>query len=107
MKALLSVYDKTGVVDVARQLAALGCELISTGGTAAALREAGLTVAEVSDLTGFPEILDGRVKTLHPAIHAGLLARRDLPEHVAELEKHGIAPIDVVVSNLYPFLETL
>jgi phosphoribosylaminoimidazolecarboxamide formyltransferase/IMP cyclohydrolase len=107
VKALLSVYDKTGVLDVARQLAELGCELISTGGTAATLRDGGLIVTEVSELTGFPEILDGRVKTLHPVIHAGLLARRDVEEHMAQLERHGIAPVDVVISNLYPFLETL
>jgi len=105
-RALLSVSDKTGIVDFARQLAALGWELVSTGGTARALREAGLAPVEVSDVTGFPEMLDGRVKTLHPAVHGGLLARRDLPEHMHALEEHEIAPIDLVVVNLYPFRET-
>src|SRR5437868_6861578 len=106
MRALLSVSDKTGLVEFARGLTALGAELISTGGTARVLREAGLAVADVSDVTGFPEMLDGRVKTLHPAVHGGLLARRDVPEHMAAIAQHGIAPIDVVVVNLYPFRET-
>ncbi len=102
-RALLSVWDKTGIVDAGRRLSAAGLELVATGGTSRALREAGLSVIEVSDLTGFPEILDGRVKTLHPAIHAGLLARRDSPEHMHTIQAHGIDTIDVLVSNLYPF----
>jgi len=106
-KVLISVSDKTGVVDFARQLIALGFEVLSTGGTSKALREAGLAVTDVSDATGFPEIMDGRVKTLHPAIHGALLARRDLPEHMMTLERHGIAPIDVVCVNLYPFEKTV
>ncbi len=104
--ALLSVSDKSGVVDFARGLAARGFDLVSTGGTAKALRDAGLTVRDLSEVTGFPEMLDGRVKTLHPVVHGGLLARRDLPEHMAVIKEHGIAPIDVVVVNLYPFRET-
>jgi phosphoribosylaminoimidazolecarboxamide formyltransferase/IMP cyclohydrolase len=104
--ALLSVSDKDGLVDFARGLAALGWDLISTGGTARALREAGVSVREVSDVTRFPEMLDGRVKTLHPAVHGGLLARRDLPDHMGALAEHGIAPIDLVAVNLYPFRET-
>ena len=106
-RALLSVSDKTGLIDFARALAAVGCELVSTGGTARALREAGLAVREVADLTGFPEMLDGRVKTLHPGVHAGLLARRDLPEHVAAMAAHGLAEIDLLAVNLYPFEATL
>ena len=106
-KALLSVYDKTGLADLARTLADAGCDLISTGGTAATLAAAGLPVTQVADLTGSPEILDGRVKTLHPTIHGGILARRDLPSHRAELESQGIGTIDIVVGNLYPFVETV
>ena len=106
-RALLSVHDKTGVVDLARGLAALGIEILSTGGTARLLREAGVPARDVSDVTGFPEMLDGRVKTLHPKIHGGILARRDLPEHMAALERHGIAPIDLVVIGLYPFERTI
>jgi phosphoribosylaminoimidazolecarboxamide formyltransferase/IMP cyclohydrolase len=106
-RALLSVSDKAGLVDFARGLAALGFDLVSTGGTARALRDAGLAVSDVSEVTGFPEMLDGRVKTLHPAVHGGLLARRDLPEHVAAIGAHGIAPIDLVAVNLYPFRETV
>ena len=102
-RALLSVHDKSGIVDLARALHALGVELVSTGGTARTLREAGLPVREVADITGFPEMLDGRVKTLHPRIHGGILARRDVPDHVAALEAHGIPPIDLVVVALYPF----
>ena len=102
-RALLSVYDKTGLESVGRRLADAGLDLVATGGTAAALREAGLDVIDVSDLTGFPEILDGRVKTLHPAIHGALLARRDDPEHVQTLADHEIDTIDILVSNLYPF----
>ena len=101
--ALISVSDKTGLVDFARGLSALGWELVSTGGTAKTLREAGLQPQEVSDLTGFPEIMDGRVKTLHPTIHGGLLARRDEPEHMRVADEHGIRPIDLVAVNLYPF----
>lgn len=104
-RALISVTDKTGVVSFAKALAAKGIEILSTGGTAKALREGGVPVTEVSDYTGSPEILDGRVKTLHPKIHGGLLARRDKPEHVAQMEQHGIKPIDLVVVNLYPFEE--
>src|ERR1700749_2053724 len=95
-RALISVSDKTGVADFARSLAALGVELLSTGGTATALREAGLEGTDVSEFTGQEEILDGRVKTLHPRLHAALLARRDDPEHVAVLEREGIGPIDLV-----------
>jgi phosphoribosylaminoimidazolecarboxamide formyltransferase/IMP cyclohydrolase len=105
--ALLSVSDKAGVLDLARELAALGYRLLSTGGTARLLADAGLTVTEVAEVTGFPEMLDGRVKTLNPRIHAGLLARRDLPEHMAALAKHGIDPIDILVVNLYPFEQTV
>lgn len=104
--ALLSVSDKSGLVDFARTLAAAGWDLVSTGGTSRALRDAGLTVRDVSDVTQFPEMLDGRVKTLHPAVHGGLLARRDLPEHMAAIAEHQIAPIDLVCVNLYPFRET-
>ncbi|HMR31909.1 MAG TPA: bifunctional phosphoribosylaminoimidazolecarboxamide formyltransferase/IMP cyclohydrolase [Geminicoccaceae bacterium] len=106
-KALLSVHDKSGVVELATALAGHGVELLSTGGTAKALRDAGLPVREVSEVTGFPEVLDGRVKTLHPAIHGGLLARRDLPGHMATLLAHGIGAIDLLVSNLYPFERTV
>ena len=106
-RALISVSDKTGVADFARGLAALGVELVSTGGTAAALREAELEVRDVADLTGSAEILDGRVKTLHPRLHGGLLAIRDDPEHQATLEAEGIEPIDLVCVNLYPFERTV
>ena len=107
MKALLSVYDKTGVVDLAKGLHGMGADLVSTGGTHQAILEAGLPVQQVSDLTGSPEFLDGRVKTLHPTVHGGILARRDLPAHVAELASLNIEPIDVVVGNLYPFEATI
>ena len=107
MKALISVYDKTGVVELARALQEAGYGLVSTGGTHRTLTEAGLSVEQVSDVTGSPEMLDGRVKTLHPVVHGGLLARRDLPEHMAELEAHGIETIDVLVGNLYPFEATV
>jgi len=107
MRAILSVSDKTGLVDFARGLEELGFELFSTGGTKKALTEAGLSVRSVSDLTGFPEILDGRVKTLHPAVHGGILARRNLTAHVAELEQNKIGFIDLVAVNLYPFRETV
>jgi phosphoribosylaminoimidazolecarboxamide formyltransferase/IMP cyclohydrolase len=106
-RALLAVYDKTGVVDLARGLAELGVSLVSSGGTAAALREAGVEVTSVEDVTGFPEMLDGRVKTLHPRIHGGLLADRRKPEHLEQLAAHGIEPFDLVVVNLYPFRETV
>jgi phosphoribosylaminoimidazolecarboxamide formyltransferase/IMP cyclohydrolase len=103
LTALLSVSDKTGIVDFARQLAGLGVRLLSTGGTARLLAEAGLAVTEVAEVTGAPEMLDGRVKTLHPRIHGGLLARRDLPAHMAALREQGIGTIDLLVVNLYPF----
>jgi len=106
-RALLSVSDKTGLVDFAKALAGHGIELISTGGTAKALAEAGLTVRDVSDLTGFPEMMDGRVKTLHPKVHGGLLAIRDDAAHAASMKAHGIAPIDLLVVNLYPFEATV
>ncbi|HYI41233.1 MAG TPA: bifunctional phosphoribosylaminoimidazolecarboxamide formyltransferase/IMP cyclohydrolase [Allosphingosinicella sp.] len=106
-RALLSVSDKTGLVELARVLAGRGVELVSTGGTARALREAGLEVKDVSDLTGFPEMMDGRVKTLHPKIHGGLLAVRDDPDHAAAMAEHDIGAIDLVVVNLYPFAETV
>ena len=107
MQALISVSDKTGVLEFARGLHALGCMLLSTGGTARLLADAGLPVTEVADHTGFPEMLDGRVKTLHPKIHGGLLARRDVPAHMAALKQHGIATIDLLVVNLYPFEATV
>ena len=105
--ALISVSDKTGLVEFARGLAAFGVRILSTGGTAGLLRENGIPVTEVSDHTGFPEMLDGRVKTLHPAIHGGILARRDVPSHVSAIEAAGIDPIDLVAVNLYPFSETV
>src|SRR4249919_2178231 len=106
-RALVSVSDKTGVADFARGLAGLGVEILSTGGTATALREAGLEVTDVSEFTGQEEILGGRVKTLHPRLHAALLARRSDAEHMATLEREGIEPIDLVCVNLYPFEETV
>ncbi|MEA3120521.1 MAG: phosphoribosylaminoimidazolecarboxamide formyltransferase / cyclohydrolase, partial [Paraburkholderia sp.] len=106
-QALISVSDKTGIVEFARSLSALGVKILSTGGTAKLLAEAGLAVTEVADYTGFPEMLDGRVKTLHPKVHGGILARRDLPEHMAALETHGIPTIDLLVVNLYPFVATV
>ena len=106
-RALLAVYDKTGVVELARALRELGVELVSSGGTAATLRDAGIDVTPVEDVTGSPEMLDGRVKTQHPRIHAGLLADRRNPDHVAQLETHRIDPFDLVVVNLYPFRETV
>ena len=105
-RAILSVTDKTGLVDFARKLSTLGVELISTGGTAKLLRDSGITVKDISDLTGFPEMLDGRVKTLHPKVHGGILHRREDPKHVAAVAEHGIAPIDMVVVNLYAFEKT-
>ncbi|KAB2654392.1 MAG: bifunctional phosphoribosylaminoimidazolecarboxamide formyltransferase/IMP cyclohydrolase, partial [Verrucomicrobia bacterium] len=106
-RALLSVSDKTGLVDFARVLASAGVELLSTGGTARAIRDAGLPVRDISEHTGFPEMLDGRVKTLHPKVHGGLLYLRGNPEHEATVREHGIAPIDLVVVNLYPFEATV
>ena len=105
-RAILSVTDKTGVVEFARKLEGMGVELVSTGGTAKAIREAGIHVRDISDLTGFPEMLDGRVKTLHPKVHGGILHRRDNPGHRRAAEEHGIAPIDMVVVNLYAFEAT-
>ena len=106
-RALLSVTDKTGIAELGRALVERGWELLSTGGTAGALRSAGLAVTDVSEVTGHPEMLDGRVKTLHPAVHAGLLARREQRDHMAALEEHGYRPIDLVAVNLYPFRETV
>ncbi|MDP1929320.1 MAG: bifunctional phosphoribosylaminoimidazolecarboxamide formyltransferase/IMP cyclohydrolase [Thiobacillus sp.] len=106
-RALLSVSDKTGLIEFARALAAQGVELLSTGGTAKAIRDAGLAVIDVADYTGFPEMLDGRVKTLHPKVHGGILARRDLPEHVATMSEYGLPYIDLVCVNLYPFVATV
>jgi phosphoribosylaminoimidazolecarboxamide formyltransferase/IMP cyclohydrolase len=106
-RALLSVSDKTGLIDLARALASKGVDLVSTGGTAKAIRDAGIPVRDISDLTGFPEMMDGRVKTLHPNVHGGLLAVRDNPEHVAAMDAHGIGAIDLVVVNLYPFAQTV
>ncbi|MEM9248155.1 MAG: bifunctional phosphoribosylaminoimidazolecarboxamide formyltransferase/IMP cyclohydrolase [Pseudomonadota bacterium] len=106
-RALISVSDKTGLVDFAGALAGAGVALVSTGGTARTLRDAGLTVTDVADLTGYPEMMDGRVKTLHPGVHGGLLALRDNPEHVAAMEAHGIPGIDLLIVNLYPFEETV
>src|ERR1051325_11537637 len=106
-RALISVSDKTGIVDFARELTRFDVEIISTGGTAKALRDAGINVRDISDVTGFPEMMDGRVKTLHPRVHGGLLAMRDNPEHVAAMQQHGIESIDMVVVNLYPFAETI
>src|SRR3546814_7772668 len=105
--ALLSVSDKTGIVEFARALAARGVRLLSTGGTARLLADAGLDVTEVAAHTGSPEILDGRVKTLHPKIHGGLLARRDSAQHLKTLEEHGIDRIDLLVVNLYPLRDTI
>ncbi len=106
-QALISVSDKAGVLDFARALSAMGVNILSTGGTAKLLADNGVKVTEVADYTGFPEMLDGRVKTLHPKVHGGILARRDFPEHVAALDKHGIPTIDMVVVNLYPFQQTV
>ncbi|MFT9418907.1 bifunctional phosphoribosylaminoimidazolecarboxamide formyltransferase/IMP cyclohydrolase [Acetobacter sp.] len=106
-RALISVSDKAGLLDLARALVAQGAEILSTGGSAKALRDAGVPVTEVSDYTGFPEILDGRVKTLVPKIHGGILGRRDLPSHVEQMKEHGIGPIDLVAVNLYPFEKTV
>jgi phosphoribosylaminoimidazolecarboxamide formyltransferase/IMP cyclohydrolase len=106
-RALLSVSDKTGLADFAQGLAELGIEILSTGGTAKALRETGVRVTDVSEVTGFPELMDGRVKTLHPRIHGALLARRDVPAHLAACAEHEIGLIDLVAVNLYPFARTV
>ena len=106
-RALISVSDKTGIVDFGRALNDFNIEIVSTGGTAKTLRDAGLTVRDISEITGFPEMMDGRVKTLHPRVHGGLLAIRDNTDHVAAMQQHGIEPIDLVVVNLYPFAETI
>lgn len=106
-RAIISVSNKLGAVDLARSLNKAGVEIISTGGTMKAIRAAGIPVTYVSDLTGFPEIMNGRVKTLNPKIHGGILAVRDNPEHVKQMEENGIAPIDMVVVNLYPFKATI
>jgi phosphoribosylaminoimidazolecarboxamide formyltransferase/IMP cyclohydrolase len=107
LRAILAPYDKTGLVELAQGLQRLGVRMFATGNTYRILRERDVEVAQVSELTGFPEILDGRVKTLHPAVHGGILARRDKPAHLEELERHGLAPIDIVVGGLYPFHETV
>ncbi|MBX6423516.1 IMP cyclohydrolase [Thermosulfurimonas sp. F29] len=106
-RALISVTDKTGVAEFARALHEMGVEIVSTGGTARVIREAGVPVTDVSEVTGFPEMLDGRVKTLHPKIHGGLLFIRDKEEHVRQIEEHGIKPIDLVAVNLYAFEKTV
>lgn len=106
-RALISVSDKRGLIPFVQGLRKLDIEIISTGGTAKSLREAGIAVTDVSEITGFPEILDGRVKTLHPMVHGGLLARRDLPEHLSQIGDLGIKEIDLVIVNLYPFEETV
>ncbi len=105
-RALISVSDKKGVVDFAKELSGMGIEILSTGGTAKALRDAGVPVIEVSEYTGFPEMLDGRLKTLHPKIHGGLLSRRSNPKDMEDIQRHGIKTIDMVVVNLYPFEAT-
>ncbi len=106
-RALVSVYDKTGIEELVRTLRELGIEIISTGGTARTIRQADIPCLDVSEITGFPEMMDGRVKTLHPRIHGGLLALRDDQEHMATLAQHQIHPIDIVCVNLYPFAETI
>jgi len=107
VRAIISVFDKAGLADFAKNLSQLGFELFSTGGTKRALAEAKVPVKSVSEITGFPEILDGRVKTLHPAVHGGILAKRDLPAHMEELAKNKIEAIDLVAVNLYPFVQTV
>ncbi|KPK90196.1 MAG: IMP cyclohydrolase [Deltaproteobacteria bacterium SM23_61] len=106
-RAVISLSDKSGIVDFAKEIQSFGVEILSTGGTAKTLRENGLKIMDVSDYTGFPEMLDGRVKTLHPKIHGGLLGIRDNPEHAKKMKEHGIVPIDMVVVNLYPFEATI
>src|SRR5438128_11249210 len=105
-RALISVFDKTGVLEIAKRLAAIDIEILSTGGTAKLLRDSGVVVKDVSEFTGWPEMLGGRVKTLHPKVHGALLFRRNLPEDQKQATEHGIAPIDLVVVNLYPFEST-
>jgi phosphoribosylaminoimidazolecarboxamide formyltransferase/IMP cyclohydrolase len=106
-RALISVSDKAGILEFAKELHNCGIEILSTGGTAELLRKDGVPVIQVSDYTGFPEMMDGRIKTLHPMVHGGILARRDVPEHLKAMEEHGIRPIDLVVINLYPFEQTV
>ena len=106
-RALISVSDKTGILEFARELAGFGVQIISTGGTAKSLRDNGIAVTEVANVTNFPEMMDGRVKTLHPKIHGAFLALRDNDEHVASMQEHGIEPIDLVVISLYPFEQTV
>jgi phosphoribosylaminoimidazolecarboxamide formyltransferase/IMP cyclohydrolase len=106
-KAIISVTDKSGVVEFAREISEMGVQILSTGGTARALREGGVEVTDISSYTGFPEMMDGRVKTLHPKVHGGLLGLRDNPEHKSMMDAHGIEPIDMVVVNLYRFEDTV
>ncbi len=106
-RAIISVSDKTGAIEFAKGLVSIGVEILSTGGTAKTLRDAGIPVVEVSDYTGFPEMLDGRLKTLHPKIHGGLLSRRNNPKDMEDIKKHGIGTIDLVAVNLYPFEKTI
>jgi len=106
-KVIISVSNKSGVLEFARELSKFGLEILSTGGTAKSLREAGLAVKDISEYTGFPEMLDGRVKTLHPKVHGGLLGRRANPEHVSKMKEYQIDPIDMIIVNLYPFEETV
>ncbi len=106
-RALISVSNKSGVVEIAQALADNGVEILSTGGTAKMLRDAGLTVMDVSEYTGFPEMMDGRIKTLHPKVHGALLGKRSNPAHMSKMQEHGIIPIDMVIVNLYPFEETV
>src|SRR3990170_4817906 len=106
-RAIVSVSDKTGIIPFAKGLAQMGVEILSTGGTAKALRDQGLVVTDISDYTGFPEMLDGRVKTLHPKVHGGLLGQRSKPAHVNKMKEHGILPIDLMAVNLYPFEATI
>jgi len=106
-RALISVSDKSGIVNLGRDLKEMEVDILSTGGTARALKEAGIAVTEVSEYTGFPEMMDGRIKTLHPKIHGALLGNRDEEQHVSQMKQHGIEPIDLVVVNLYPFEQTV
>jgi phosphoribosylaminoimidazolecarboxamide formyltransferase/IMP cyclohydrolase len=106
-RAIISVTDKTGVVDFAKSLSKFGVQILSTGGTARVLRDGGISVMEISEYTGFPEMMDGRIKTLHPKVHGGLLGRRDKPEHVSMMKEHGIENVDLVVVNLYQFEKTV
>jgi len=106
-RAIISLSDKTGILDFAKELQGFGVEILSTGGTAKALREGGLKIKDISEYTGFPEMLDGRVKTLHPKVHGGLLGIRDNPQHAQKMKEHGIQPIDMIVVNLYPFEATV